>query len=313
MPAIAAPAKVLVTGANGYIAMWVVRRLLEAGYAVRGTVQSATKGEYLKKLFGSYGDKLELKVVEDITKEGAFDEAVKGVDAIEHTASPFHFKASEPDELISPAVKGTVGILNSALKFGTNVKRVVVTSSCAAVLEILNHPKVFNESDWDEQCIRNVQEKGKDSNPGDWYRASKTLAEKAAWDFVAKNKSSIGWDLVVLNPPYVFGPIIHEISSIDQLNTSMADIYGTLYKNTKDTETLTSAGNAWVDMRDLARAHVLAIQWEQAGGNRLIVYSVVHMFRYDVSRARDLQGMDKYITIEECIKDSLEDFKKRGW
>ncbi|KZT25504.1 D-lactaldehyde dehydrogenase [Neolentinus lepideus HHB14362 ss-1] len=338
MPAVAAPAKVLVTGANGYIAIWVVRRLLEAGYTVRGTVRSPAKGEHLKKSFESYGNKLELHIVEDITKEGAFDDAVKGVDAIEHTASPFHFKASHPDELLGPAVKGTVGVLQSALKFGTDVKRVVVTSSCAAVLQVVGDPKVFSKSNWNEQSIKAVEEKGKDAHPGDWYRASKTLAEKAAWDFVAKNKASIQWDLVVLNPPYVFGPVIHEISSPDQLNTSMDEIYSTLLKHSKDDQTLASLGNAWIDVRDLARAHVLAIQREQAGGNRFIVCAgsykwqdfgasalpkgipgaskapgVAHMFQYDVSRARDVLGVDQYITLEECTKDSLEDFKERGW
>ena len=71
MPAIAS-GKVLVTGANGYIALWIVRLLLEAGYSVRGTIRSESKAGYLRKLFASYGDKLELVIVEDITKVRAF-------------------------------------------------------------------------------------------------------------------------------------------------------------------------------------------------------------------------------------------------
>lgn len=118
MPTISAPAKVLVSGANGYIAIWVVRTLLEKGYSVRGTVRSADKGQHLKETFSHYDTgKLELVVVEDITmvclkwllsrhidvdiytmvQEGAFDEAVKGVDAILHTASPFHLDAEDPN------------------------------------------------------------------------------------------------------------------------------------------------------------------------------------------------------------------------
>ena len=99
MPEVPAPAKVLVTGANGYIAVWVVRTLLSHGYTVRGTVRSHSKTTFLKNLFKSEvdGGKLELVVVEDFTKGGAFDEVVKGVDAIEHTASPFHFKADDPN------------------------------------------------------------------------------------------------------------------------------------------------------------------------------------------------------------------------
>jgi nucleoside-diphosphate-sugar epimerase len=97
MVAISPPAKVLVTGANGYLATWVVTKFLEAGYAVRGTVRSPSKSAYLNDKFAQYGDRFELAIVEDITKDGAFDEAVKGVDAIAHTASPFHYKATDPD------------------------------------------------------------------------------------------------------------------------------------------------------------------------------------------------------------------------
>ena len=97
MVAIPSPAKVLVTGANGYLATWVVKKYLEAGYSVRGTVRSLSKSAFLNDKFAHYGDRFELVVVEDITKDGAFDEAVKDVDAIAHTASPFHYKATEPD------------------------------------------------------------------------------------------------------------------------------------------------------------------------------------------------------------------------
>jgi nucleoside-diphosphate-sugar epimerase len=97
MVAISPPSKVLVTGANGYLATWVVKKYLEAGYSVRGTVRSLSKSAFLNDKFSDYGDRFELVVVEDITKDGAFDEAVKGVDAIAHTASPFHFRVTKPD------------------------------------------------------------------------------------------------------------------------------------------------------------------------------------------------------------------------
>jgi len=90
------PAKVLVTGTNGYLAVWTVKKYLEAGYSVRGTVRSLSKSAFLEEQFGEYGEHLEL-VVEDITKDNAFEEAVKGVDAITHTASPFHYNAIDLD------------------------------------------------------------------------------------------------------------------------------------------------------------------------------------------------------------------------
>jgi nucleoside-diphosphate-sugar epimerase len=125
------------------------------------------------------------------------------MDAIEHTASPFHFNASDPKDLIDPAVKGTTGVLESIVKHAPHVKRVVVTSSVAAVWYSLPEPKVFSEEDWNEASVREVEQKGKSAPGGDIYRASKTLAEKAAWQFHAQHKDRVQWDLVVINPPIV--------------------------------------------------------------------------------------------------------------
>lgn len=203
MPTITPGDKVLVSGANGFIASWVVGTLLEQGYAVRGTVRSLGKGRHLTELFQNYGDRFQLAVVENIMMEGAFDEAVKGVDAIVHTASPCYTNADDPQELIKPALRGTLSILQSALKHGSTIKRVVVTSSTATILETLPSPRVLSKLDWNNQALKEVEEKGRDAGPAMKYRASKTLAEKAAWDFLEKNKNKISWDLTVIIPPYV--------------------------------------------------------------------------------------------------------------
>lgn len=163
------------------------------------------------------------------------------MDAIAHTASPFHLNAVEPDELIVPAVKGTVGVLQSALT-EPSVKRIVVTSSCASVLTALPEPRVFSEKDWNDAAIEEAKQKGRDALPVVKYRASKTLAEKAAWDFYEKNKSKVSWDLVVLNPPFVFGPVIHAVSSPGSLNQSMHEWFHTVFKGAKDTESLAKLG-----------------------------------------------------------------------
>ncbi|KAJ3870808.1 hypothetical protein F5051DRAFT_447097 [Lentinula edodes] len=166
----------------------------------------------LKKIFADYKDKFEIIVVEDITKEGAFDEAVKGVDTIEHTVSPFHFKADDPQELIGPAINGTRSILKSALN-KSSIRRIIVTSSTAAIISSLSEPKVFSELDWNEQAIEEVKKQGKNASQAAKYRASKTLAEKAAWEFYKASNTNRSCDLVILNPPYVFGPVIHNVSS----------------------------------------------------------------------------------------------------
>ncbi|KAI9058011.1 NAD(P)-binding protein [Trametes sanguinea] len=341
MPAITS-GKVLVTGSNGYIAVWVVKTLLEQGFSVRGTVRSESKAAHLRKLFKSYGDKFEVAIVEDITKDGAFDDAVKGVDAIEHTASPFHFKAIEPDELIVPAVQGTTSVLKSAQKYGTSVKRVVITSSTAAILVPPTEPRVFSEVDWNEESIQEVKEKGRDASGPVKYRASKTLAERAAWEFYEKNKATLSWDLVVLNPPFVFGPAIHDVDVPENLNESARDWYFNVVKGKLDNDGLVTVGSSYVDVRDLAFAHMLALQKPEVSGERIIVSAgvwkwqdfvsaahrldsripagntsydptkAVHLLRYSPDKERRLLGI-KFRSLEETTKDTLEDFKARGW
>lgn len=147
--------QILLTGASGFLAAHVGQQLLQRGYRVRGTVRSAEKGEYLKQLYKKDGiEGFEYVIVEDVEQvrsqqlararclhlqfklialhnlqDGAFDKAVIGVDGIAHTASPFHFKVEDPHkDLINPAVKGTTGILHSAL-LEPKVQRIVITSS----------------------------------------------------------------------------------------------------------------------------------------------------------------------------------------
>ena len=179
-------------------------------------------------------------------QEGAFDEAVKGVDAIAHTASPFHFKVVEPEELVVPAVHGTTGVLASALKNAPSVKRIVITSSCAAVLTPAPDPRTFSEENWNEASIVEVKEKGKDATAIAKYRASKTLAERAAWAFweEARAAGAVGWDLVVLNPPFVFGPAMNDVASPAALSESSRDWFNTVVRSTRDNVALATVG--WV-------------------------------------------------------------------
>ena len=166
-----------------------------------------------------------------LLQDGAFDDVVQGVDAIMHTASPLLLGFDgDPDHFISPAVNGTIGILKSATAHGKTVKRIIVTSSCAAVLTEDPEPRMFSEVDWNDAAIQEVQEKGINARPIVKYHASKTLAERAAWDFCEKNKATIHWDLVVVNPPYVFGPVLQEVASPSDLNATMLYWYGTVCK-----------------------------------------------------------------------------------
>jgi len=342
MPSVSS-GKVLVTGANGYIGIWVVQHLLQHGYSVRGTVRSESKAKHIRKTFASYGDKLELVIVPDITKEGAFDEAVKGVDVIEHTASPVT-KVDDPDELIAPAVHGTLRVLESALVYGPSIKRILVTSSLAAVLtlDFTASPRMFSETDWNDAAVTVTREKGRDALSVYKYCASKVLAERAAWEFVDAHKSEIGWDLVTLQPSYVYGPVLHEVSTPETLNGSMKNWFQSVFRNSLDVKELGVQGGDWVDVRDLAEAHVLAIEKEKAGGERLIISEgpcmwqdwvnavrksgadaplgdesydpakAIHRFPSDNAKAIKILGI-RYRSLEESAADVVKDFSARGW
>ncbi|KAI9458397.1 D-lactaldehyde dehydrogenase [Lactarius psammicola] len=302
MVAVSPPAKVLVTGANGYLA---------SGYSVRGTVRSLSKSAFLKEQFAEYGDRLELVAVEDITKDGAFDEAVKGVDAIAHTASPFHYNAIDPDELIVPAVRGTTSILNSALKHGTSESPT---------------PRDYDETSWNNAAVATVTSKGSGAGPVTIYLASKTLAERAAWEFVAAHKAELAWDLVVINPPYIFGPSLSPAQTINDINTSQREIYDTL-TGVRTGAQLRGQGN-WVHVSAAADAHVRATHAAAAGGQRIIVRSG-YFFHQDIqpystgdipkttnlvtTKAEDLLGLKATMPLKDVVEESVKDFKARGY
>lgn len=204
------------------------------------TVRSQDKAQKIHEAHSSLGkDKLETVIVPDIAQEGAFDEVVKtpGIEVVLHTASPFHFKismsgpqdrrtpkkqrslcdatstdtclslpslsptADPKKDLIDPAVIGTTGVLKAIARSAPSVRRVVVTSSFAAILDAarLSDPATtFSEASWNPVTIDDIHE-----SPAVAYRASKTLAEKAAWDFVRDKANGAKFDLVTVNPPMV--------------------------------------------------------------------------------------------------------------
>ncbi|POY72851.1 hypothetical protein BMF94_4106 [Rhodotorula taiwanensis] len=270
MPVIEKGSLVLISGPSGYLGAHCAEELLKHGFRVRGTVRSQDKGEYLVDLFEKYGrDKFEYVIVEDVEAPGAFDKAIKGVDAFLHTASPFHFNAPDPyKDLINPAVNGTLNALKSA-KSEPSVKRVVITASFACIVE----PKdpgtyVFTEKDWNEYSPKQVEEHGKDAEASQSYRASKTLAERAAWKFVEEEKPQ--FDITTIQPPLIFGPVIHQVPSPDKLNTSVNNFYQFLVGN-KSAEDAQNGFGSYVDVRDVAKIHVESLLNDHAGNQRFLV------------------------------------------
>ncbi|KAF8326995.1 uncharacterized protein EI90DRAFT_3156366 [Cantharellus anzutake] len=274
MPSLTSPAKVLVTGSNGFIAAWIVRVLIDRGYNVIGTVRSAPKGDYLKKQFG---DKFEFVVAKNL-EENAFDEAVKSTnpDAIIHAATPMDV-SGDPQSVIGPAVEGTLGILRSAQQFGHNIKRIVITSSIASILESKDVPSyTFTEDDWNSKSEGIIEREGTNAPGEQKYATSKTKAEQAAWKFINENKG-LHFDLTTILPSVVFGPIIHEVKDVSALNATIA-----LFRHCIFNGTLDFFSNNFVDVRDVALAHVLALEVPEAGGERIIISSAPFFYQQSI-------------------------------
>ncbi|EAY24548.1 NAD-dependent epimerase/dehydratase family protein [Microscilla marina] len=235
---------VLVTGATGYVAGWLVKKLLEKGITVHAAVRNPQKQEKLQHLnqlaAKSSGSIKYFK--SDLLQEGSYAEAMAGCELVYHTASPFVTDVNDPQkDLIDPAVKGTQNVLETANNT-PSVKRVVVTSSCAAIytdaIDCQNAPGgVLTEEVWNTTSSLNYQP----------YAYSKTLAEKKAWEI---NKAQARWDLVTINPSLVLGPPLNPQSVTSESFNILRQLGdGTMKMGAP------KIGIGLVDVRDVAEAH----------------------------------------------------------
>ncbi|KAK5107407.1 hypothetical protein LTR62_001311 [Meristemomyces frigidus] len=337
--------RVLLTGGSGFIAAHVLDILLEHGHSVVTTVRSQEKANKIAENHKSAGkDKLSFAIVEDIAQEGAFDQAVKSdppFEAVIHTASPFHFNVTDVQkELLDPAIIGTTGILKSIKKSAPSVKKVVITSSFASIVNPYkgNWPEhTYSEEDWNPITQEQAVE-----NPANGYRASKTFAEKAAWKFVEEEKPN--FSLSTMCPPLVLGPIVHYLNSLDGLNTSNQRIRDIMGGKAKE-EIPPTGTYIWVDVRDLALCHVLAIEKEAAANKRFFIttgyfsnkeiaqiiekhypkykdqvpssstpggdYPEGGLYKFDNSRVKKELGI-KFRPLEEAIVDTVKSLQEVG-
>lgn len=250
---------VCVTGASGYIASWLVKLLLNRGYTVKASVRDPSDPKKTDHLLALEGAKERLHLFKaDLLDEGSFDSAIEGCQGVFHTASPFYHDVKDPQvELLDPALKGTLNVLGSCAK-ASSVKRVVLTSSMAAVAynRKPRTPEVVVDETWFTDPDLSRENKL-------WYVLSKTLAEDAAWKF-AKEK---GIDLVTINPAMVIGPLLQPT-----LNTSAAAVLNLV----KGSETFPNASFGWVNVKDVANAHIQAFEIPSANGRYCMVESNVH-------------------------------------
>lgn len=249
---------VCVTGATGFIASHLVAQLLERGYRVRGTVRDPGKTRDVAHLVGLPGATARLELVRaDLREPETFEAAVAECDTVVHTASPYVLDVEDPQrDLVDPAVQGTRGVLAACMRAGSP-RRVVVTSSMAAITDEPGSDRPLTEADWNEKSSL-------DRNP---YYFSKTLAERAAWAFMNDRRPS--FDLVVVNPFMVIGPSLSP--GLNTSNKVFVDMLRGVYP------AILSLCWGFVDVRDVALAHVLALETPAAHGRYLCAASTMTM------------------------------------
>ena len=249
---------VLVTGGTGYLASWIVKMLLEKGMTVHTTVRSLrdeNKYKHLQKIQHQSPGRLKLFEA-DLLLDGSFEDAIEGCELIIHTASPFKITGvKNPDkELIQPALQGVRNLFFSAGESET-VKRIVLTSSIAAMfgdaIETKSIPgKTVNEYDWNTSSTPKYQP----------YPYSKTIAEQEAWRLADRLNT---FDLVVINPGLILGPSLSTRCDSTSISLMMQLCSGKFKRGVPDIK------QAFVDVRDVAQAHINAGFLSDASGRHL--------------------------------------------
>ena len=272
--------KVLVTGISGFVGQHCAAELLKKGYAVRGSVRSLSKtDEVVNGIKKEIDPKDNLEFCElDLMKDAGWDKAMEGCDYVLHVASPFVVKVpKDENEIIKPAVDGTLRALKAAKKAGVN--RVVLTSSTVAMHGGQTGLIKINQDSWTNLNAKDVTA----------YFESKTLAEKSAWEFI-KNQTGVNkLELVVVNPGPIYGPTL-----TGNLATEAMDFFKKLI--TGKVPMLPKAYSVMSDVRDVATIHVAALENEKANGKRFIVTTEKPQAIQQIGEILKSNGYDKVST-----------------
>ncbi|EEE66038.1 hypothetical protein OsJ_22016 [Oryza sativa Japonica Group] len=329
---------VCVTGAGGFVASWLVHRLLSSGdYVVHGTVRdpSDAKNGHLREMDYGAGERRLRLFKADVLDRASVAAAVAGCAGVFHVASPV--PASKPHnpeitletkpgrnaEVLAPAVAGTRNVVEASHEAG--VRRVVVVSSAAAVILNPAFPRdaVLDEDAWsDEHYCRSIE---------NWYCLSKTLAEREAWRFAADNAAAM--DVVTVCPPLILGPLLQST-----VNTSSSILINLIKGGGGDDEekaATTDKRRNVVDVRDVAAALILTYENPAASGRYICsaydikvseMVDIVRRFFPDINYPKFVGGEDerilsskklqklgwKFRTVEECLRDSVQSYKAAG-
>nr|GEW69738.1 bifunctional polymyxin resistance protein, ArnA [Tanacetum cinerariifolium] len=318
MSPISTPITICVTGAGGFVASWIVKLLLEKGYVVRGTVRNPddAKNNHLRELEGAK-ERLTLWKADLLDLE-SLHEAIIGCDSVFHTASPV---TNDPQQMVEPAVTGTRNVIVASAE--AKVKRVIFTSSIGAVYM---DPNRSQDVAVDENCWSDLEFC---KNTKNWYCYGKALAEQAAWG----EAKARGVDLVVVIPVLVTGPLLQPT-----VNDSIIHILKYL---TGSAKTYANSVQAYVDVRDVALAHILLFETPSASGRYICTESVLHRgelveilanffpqypiptkckdetkprakpYKFSNQKLKDL-GLTELITVKQSLYETVKSLQEKG-
>jgi dihydroflavonol-4-reductase len=279
---------VLVTGGSGFLGSWCAVELLRQGYDVRTTVRDPAREAEVRAAVETRApaDGRLAVMAADLTADAGWEEAAGGCDYVLHVASPFPpVQPQDPDELIVPAREGTLRVLRAAA--GAGVERVVVTSSVAAIAGGSKPGRLLAEEDWTDP-----------DKPGlSPYVRSKTIAERAAWDFAREQGAT--QRLAVVNPGAILGPVLgdggsYSLQVIERLLKGMPG--------------MPRIGFSFVDVRDVADLHLRAMTAPEAGGERFVAAGP---FLW-VSEVAEILRQRLGVAAAKVPKRSLPDFLVRA-
>jgi nucleoside-diphosphate-sugar epimerase len=243
---------ILVTGGTGYLGGWCIVEALKRGYGVRTSVRDVAKADAIRAALGEAG--IDASAVEavaaDLSHDDGWDAAMAGVNYVLHVASPISPEGvKRADDYVRPARDGALRVLRAAVRAG--VKRVVMTSSCAACApHDVTHETVSDETVWSDPK----------QQANDWYRLSKTLAERAAWDFMLSEGGATQFSTIL--PAAIFGPVLGRDSRSSVI--LIERLLGGAMPG------IPNFGVCVVDVRDVADLHLRAMVAPEAAGERFI-------------------------------------------
>ena len=251
---------VTVTGASGFIALHTICLLLQQGYSVRGTLRDVSRMENLVKSLSNHCDVTNLSFVRaELNDDDGWADAMVDADYLLHMASPLPAEApKDENDLIVPARDGALRAIKAAVDAG--VKRIVMTSSIAAVSGGHAKSATLDDSHWSD-IERDIGA----------YQKSKTIAERASWDFIGSLPAEKRPELSVINPGFVLGPLL------DADTSASHEIIRRLL--VRDVPGIPNIGFSLVDVRDVASAHVTALTHAAAPGKRYICVAEAMSFR----------------------------------